>query len=111
MQQIEELANSRYRTWEWNYGSAPKYNFKRQMRFAGGHVGVYLQVEGGLITKCSIFGDFFAKRDIEELAHRIKHVRHEEESLKKLFTHLNVEDYFDNISLGELVKVTSPARQ
>lgn len=27
---IEKLSNDKYRTWEWNYGRNPKYNFERE---------------------------------------------------------------------------------
>ena len=30
---IEKLSNDKYRTWEWNYGRNPKYNFEREEKF------------------------------------------------------------------------------
>jgi lipoate-protein ligase A len=108
LKQINELADKRYHTWEWNYGSAPKYNFKQEMRFSGGMLSVFLQVKNGLIIQCGIFGDFFAKHDIEEISRQIINVRHEETSLKNFFAGINAENYFYNISLDELVKVFSP---
>ncbi len=30
---IEKLSNDKYRTWAWNYGRNPKYNFEREEKF------------------------------------------------------------------------------
>ena len=30
---IETLSNEKYRTWDWNYGRNPKYNFERDEKF------------------------------------------------------------------------------
>lgn len=30
---IEALSNEKYRTWDWNYGRNPKYNFERDEKF------------------------------------------------------------------------------
>ncbi len=30
---IKQLSDEKYRTWEWNYGSNPKYNIEREEKF------------------------------------------------------------------------------
>ena len=30
---IKQLSNEKYRTWDWNYGKNPKYNFERDEKF------------------------------------------------------------------------------
>ena len=33
---IEDLAEQKYRRWEWNFGNSPEYNFRRVTRTPGG---------------------------------------------------------------------------
>jgi lipoate---protein ligase len=40
---IQNMATSKYMTWEWNYGYSPEYTFKR--RFSLGTAGVMAQIE------------------------------------------------------------------
>lgn len=51
---IEELAEKKYRTWEWNYGKSPKFVFEKRGKAAGKQYDVRLAVEKGIITDCSI---------------------------------------------------------
>ena len=42
---IERLSNEKYRTWEWNYGNNPKYNFEREEKFEKGFIQIKLDVK------------------------------------------------------------------
>ena len=46
---IEKLSNDKYRTWEWNYGRNPKYNFEREEKFEKGFVQIKFDVKRGKI--------------------------------------------------------------
>ncbi len=58
--QIRKLKESKYDTWEWNYGSAPKFQLCCKDRWDGGILEIHLSVERGLIREIRIFGDFMA---------------------------------------------------
>ena len=60
---IDELTAKKYKNWDWNYGESPQYSDYCDGRFKAGTIQVYLEVEQGRITKCSIRGDFFSKRE------------------------------------------------
>ena len=45
MEKIEQLSNEKYRTWEWNYGRNPKYNFEREHKFERGFIQIKLDVK------------------------------------------------------------------
>lgn len=42
---IEKLSHEKYRTWEWNYGKNPKYNFEREHKFEKGFIQIKLDVK------------------------------------------------------------------
>ncbi len=74
---VSELAEKKYRTWEWNYGASPQYDFTRATRTPGGLVEVHVNVRGGLIQAVKVYGDFFGALPVEELADRLLGCQHE----------------------------------
>lgn len=101
---VNELTKEKYNTWEWNFGSSPKYNFKKKNRFSGGTVEFNLDVHNGIIESARIFGDFFGKRDVEELESALIGIEHNETSIKKALSAFPIQDYFANITLNEIVQ-------
>ena len=55
---VVDLAERRYRRWEWNVGAAPAFDVRRRKRFDVGEVDVRLSVEDGRISRIQIYGDF-----------------------------------------------------
>ena len=64
---IHLLQNSKYDTWQWNYGESPAFNFSKKTRFPQGTVVVSLIVEEGTISQCAINGDFLGCMDISDI--------------------------------------------
>ncbi|MCA5003695.1 lipoate--protein ligase [Sphingobacterium sp. WQ 366] len=102
---IEKLVVEKYGTWDWNFGSSPDYNFKKANKFSAGFVEVHLEVHKGLIQKAKIFGDFFASNQIEELENQLLGLKHDQESLNKLFTSIDIKSYFGNVTVEEILNV------
>jgi len=71
-QAVETLADKRYRSPIWTYGTVPLYNRSSKQTFTGGTVQVLLNVENEIITQCKICGDFFATGDVDELTATLK---------------------------------------
>ncbi len=103
MQKISHLAGNRYRTWDWNYGSAPSFNIKVEKKLSGGTIAVYLAVKTGVIKNCRIYGDFFTSGDISELALQFEDTPYEKKAIRELIDKIHVENYLDNISGAELL--------
>ena len=51
---IEALADSKYRTWEWNFGHSPDYRFSGTLPMGGRKMGVHMQVSSGIIRQMEI---------------------------------------------------------
>ena len=105
IERAENLANEKYRTWEWNYGYSPRYSFEKKKYFACGCINVLLDVCEGKITSVKIFGDFFGVSDICDIENSLCGIHHHEEDIRKILGKFKLNDYFGNISEEELVQV------
>lgn len=103
--QINQLVQEKYTTWDWNFGYSPKYNFEKMAKTNGGNIEVQMNIEKGIIEHVKIFGDFFNELDISEIEKELEGVKHEEESLRTFFTNLPFKKYFHNISVDEMISV------
>ncbi|KRG08966.1 lipoate--protein ligase [Staphylococcus sp. NAM3COL9] len=104
---IEKLSNEKYRTWDWNYGRNPKYNFEREEKFEKGFVQIKLDVKQGRIEHARIFGDFFGEGDIIELENALEGTLHEFDSIEEAFSNYDIYHYFGDINRHELIRLMS----
>jgi len=102
---IEKLKNEKYSTWEWNFGMSPDYNLKNEKKFLGGTLEVDLNVSDGIIKDIKIYGDFFGKKDVKEIEDILKGVRHSESDVREALSFVDINEYFANISLENLIDV------
>lgn len=102
---INKISKEKFSTWEWNYGSSPKYNFINEKKFLGGTVEINLNVEKGIIKALKIFGDFFGEKDITDIENALLGVKHSEEHIKEVLAALPFELYMTNITIDNLIEV------
>src|SRR5690606_9977477 len=80
---VYQLADERYRSWEWNYGRSPQFNMQQRKRVEGvGTFDVRLNVVDGLIQDAAIYGDFFGRGDRNEVAEALVGTRYTEDDLR-----------------------------
>lgn len=100
---INKMKNEKYSTWDWNFGSSPKYSFTNQRKYIGGNVEFNLNVEKGIIKEVRLFGDFFGKCDVSNIEKVLTGVKHSEEDIRKALSRFDINDYFANISVEDLI--------
>lgn len=103
--QIEQLRDEKYSTWDWNFGTSPRYSYSKLIRTTGGNLEIHLQIEKGTIEAVRIYGDFFALKDVKELEQKLLHLPHERKFLYEFLQDLQVETYLLNISAEEFLEV------
>ncbi|MDI9370934.1 MAG: lipoate--protein ligase [Synergistaceae bacterium] len=66
--EAERLRDSKYGSWEWNWGESPSFTERKERRFPWGGVEALLDVSDGVIVKARFFGDYFGhdNRDLFE---------------------------------------------
>ena len=102
-QAIEAMAEKRYRTWDWNFGSSPAYNFAKRTRTEGGLLDVNLYVKKGRILTARLFGDYFGVRDVDGLEERLVGCRHERGEIEARLKDVALNEYLHNVTLPVLL--------
>ncbi|MCC6839177.1 MAG: lipoate--protein ligase [Flavobacteriales bacterium] len=105
LEDVHALAQSRYRSWDWNYGESPAFNLQRIQRFAVGEVDARLFVERGHVKAAKFHGDFFTSRDIAELEQAITGIRYHPDDLRMALQPIHAEEFFEGVAIEELVKL------
>ena len=105
VQSIQKLADEKYSTWDWNFGSSPKYNLSRAIRTAAGTIEAYLDIQNGRIETIRIFGDFFSSRPICELEASLQGTPHEEKALLAKLAELELGEYFGAVNKEDIMQV------
>lgn len=103
LEEIDKIVQTRFGTWEWNYGKSPIYKFENSVKYKSGIVEYSLNVENGIIKDIAIYGDFFGTRDIKELLSLLKGVRHDKESLLERLSYENISEFISGISNEQFV--------
>ena len=101
---INKLVDEKYNTWNWNFGSSPKYNFQKGIKTTGGHIELNLEVKKGNIINAKIFGDFFNTNDIAELETLIIGIPHDLESIKAQLQQVELSNYLSDVTLDEFME-------
>ena len=99
---IDHLRDTKYATWEWNFGHSPRYNFSKRARTPGGTVEATIEVTDGIIRAAHFYGDYFTRGDPAELAAALVGTPHREDALRERLNVLAVERYFVNVTAEDL---------
>lgn len=77
---INEIAESKYKGWDWNYAYGPDYKLTNTIEVSGRVCEVVLQVENGIIIECRISDGEF----VHPLSTHLKGVRHTIEEINQI---------------------------
>jgi lipoate---protein ligase len=102
---IAKLREEKYSTWAWNYGRSPDYNIKKERRFNGGAVSLYMTVHQGLIQAFRIFGDFFGEGDLGEIEQRLAGAELREEAVAAALENVDIPAHIHGLSREEFIKM------
>ena len=105
IKKIEQLRNEKYATWEWNYGQSPAYNLRKDKRFEGGTLSIFMMVDKGIITDIKFYGDFFGRGDTCKLENHIKGKNNEFEAIKQSLKNIDVSYYINGLTGDDLAKM------
>jgi lipoate-protein ligase A len=100
---IQEIRDSKYATWEWNFGYSPQYDFQQAVRTPGGTLEIHMNVRDGLIQEVRFLGDFFNVAPIEPLQEGLVGCPHEESALKAKLNALDPRRYFKDIKTEDIL--------
>jgi lipoate-protein ligase A len=83
---IKDIAETKYKTWEWTWGYGPPYTFTSVVRISGNDHHCRLHIKDGIIWECDIDGN------VEMMAAGKKLIgcRHSPEDLRRVFLAENI---------------------
>ena len=100
---IQEIADKKYSTWDWNFGYQAKYTFEKMIHTNGGNIEFHLVVDKGEILDCKIYGDYFNTLETHDIENALKNILHREDEIRNALSKFNIDDYFKNVTLDEIV--------
>lgn len=105
IKKINELVESKYGTWEWNFGKSPEFNYDKEIRFSAGSVSIKMNVVEGIIKSFKIHGDFFEENPVEELEKIFLNKRFDIMEIKTIMEVIDISNYILNLSNEEFIKL------
>lgn len=101
---IQELRDTQFGTWEWNFGATPEYTVERSVRYPAGKITSYIKTEKSVIESIKIYGDFFGIGDVSDIEELLVGTRYEyTDVLAKLQT-IDTTHYFSRMTVEEVAK-------
>lgn len=88
VKEIELLADSKFRKWEWNFGYGPEYEFDKSFDYHGLKVECRLKVKDGVIQESYLGGS----RLLELAAPKLEGLRHMPEDMGRVFLEEDITD-------------------
>ena len=100
---VQTLRDTKYATWEWNYGQSRTASLVRRATLPCGTVEVQLEVDRGVITSVRFDGDFLGDWPVEEMEEQLTGVRFERSVLLESLELAYVDHYFDGTTPEDLL--------
>ena len=94
--EIRTIAEAKFATPEWIYGRSPNDTIVCTKRLPCGNVAVYMDIKRGIITQCSITGDFLGNTPISTIENLLLGCLYERTALQQRLATLSMQDYLDN---------------
>jgi lipoate-protein ligase A len=97
MAEIEKGRDTKFATWEWNFGYSPRYQFCKSISFGAGQLDLHMNVEKGMIRELKMVGDFTSLKDIVLLEKFLVGAIHDPETLRIKLSEIQVSDYISGL--------------
>ncbi|MBI4856103.1 MAG: lipoate--protein ligase [Acetobacterium woodii] len=103
---IKQLRQTKYVTWDWNYGKSPRYEMQKTRDFQFGHLTISMSVlQQGIIDSISITGKFSGNQDIHQLENFLKGKVLKESELLEVLSYCKLNDFIAGITVAELAEI------
>ena len=102
---VYKIREERYANWDWNFGRSPKFNMQRARRFPIGEIDMRLEVGEGQIRNLKIYGDFFGKEPVDDLAQKLLGVRYHREDITGALAGVDIQDYFGALPKNDFIEL------
>jgi len=106
LEAVETLKNSRYGTWEWNYGQSPAFSIEKKRRIENfGSIRISMEAENGRITAFATDGDYFGVKPYNDIASALYGIQLERNALLGALSGIELGGYYENLAAEDLVSL------
>ena len=102
-EKVLELKESKYDTWEWNFGRSPEYQFMNKRKWDGGILEIRTSVEKGYIRDITFFGDFLSLEPLTQLCRQLQGCPCRREEVKKVLELQALDHLFGTITEEQIL--------
>ena len=102
---IKQLTDKKFATWEWNYGHSPKATLAHSARLACGTVEIHLTLAENRISSCRFGGDFLGNLPTSEVESALNGVIYEANCIRECLKKMPISQYFDGVEVEDLVNL------
>ena len=103
LKKIGKLRDSKFSTWQWNFGYSPRYHFNKVLKHESVQIELSINVAKGIIQEVNIEGDFESQKDLHALKEVMVGTIHDPETLRLKLSGLNVSDYISGLDNEQLL--------
>lgn len=104
-EKIQRLSDTKYSTWEWNFGKSKDFSIEKKKRFDFGSVCINMSAKLGIIENIKIYGDFFGTDDVDFLENMLMGTKLEKSELENKLKNIDIGKYIAGLELSELIEL------
>ena len=105
LEEVRTLSDSKYATWEWNFGASPGFEVLGKRRFPAGSLEVRAAVSDGRITGMEFYGDFLAVEPLDPIKNALAGTAFDREAVREVLDGFDVRGPFGGIGIDEILSV------
>lgn len=102
-QEIRQLAEEKYRNWDWTYGKSPDYAYCSRGRFSGGTLELRMDVHEDRIRDIVFYGDYMATAPQDPLTQALIGTPRTREALAEALSAFDLPTIFGEIREKEIL--------
>lgn len=102
LNEITKLTNEKYRTWAWNFGHSPDYQFKRKTSTNLGDIEINLEVKKSVITKAVFRADFSDHVETGILEKLLTGTKHDPDEISNCMKKAKFDERFQKMMIKAL---------
>lgn len=100
---IKKLNDDYYYNWDWVYGKSPDFTVKNRKHFTMGTIDVRYLVSNGKIESVEIYGDYFGKRDSQDVKNLLVGTEYNSDKITQLLDSIDLDQYFSGIPASDVI--------
>lgn len=104
LETVRALKTAKYDTWQWNYGTSPKFDLCCKKRWPGGLLELRLSVQNGRISALKIYGDFLSVTPVDILQEALTGCEYRRDALEPVLADIPLDRCLGSITQEELIR-------